>query len=125
MNFSKAFKAFLLMQTGNNFTKKVLFSSKQFYDWMISKGQAYAEVSNKHKGSFNNYLDRICHFLTPTPLRGQFLYPERGQKQNFFEPLPPPHLVHLVIEWPLITIASPSPWIFKPSYNPVLYHGGL
>ena len=39
------------------------------------------------------------HFLTP-PLRGQFLYPERGQKQTFFDP-PPPHLVHVVIEWPL------------------------
>ena len=25
---------------------------------------------------------------TPNPLRGQFLYPERGQKQNFFDPLP-------------------------------------
>ena len=33
-------------------------------------------------------------------LRGQFLYPERGQKQTFFEPLPP-YLVHVVIEWPL------------------------
>ena len=34
-------------------------------------------------------------------LRGQFLYPERGQKQTFFDPLPP-HLVHVVIEWPLM-----------------------
>ena len=25
----------------------------------------------------------------PPPLRGQFLYPERGQKQRFFDPLPP------------------------------------
>ena len=25
----------------------------------------------------------------PPPLRGQFLYPERGQKQTFFDPLPP------------------------------------
>ena len=24
------------------------------------------------------------------PLRGQFLYPERGQKQTFFDPLPNP-----------------------------------
>ena len=30
-------------------------------------------------------------------LRGQFLYPERRQKQTFFDPLPP-HLVHVVIE---------------------------
>ena len=34
-------------------------------------------------------------------MRGQFLYPERGQKQTFFDPLPP-HLVHVVIECPLI-----------------------
>ena len=31
------------------------------------------------------------------PLRGQFLYPQRGQKQTFLDPLPP-HLVHVVIE---------------------------
>ena len=30
-------------------------------------------------------------------LRGQVLYPERGQKQTFFDPLPP-HRVHVVIE---------------------------
>ena len=51
-------------------------------------------------GSFNNYVDRILPFFDPTPLRGQFLYPERGQKQTFFDPLPP-HLVHEVIECPL------------------------
>ena len=39
-------------------------------------------------------------FWTPPPLRGQFVYPERGQKQIFFDP--PPHLVHVVIECPLI-----------------------
>jgi hypothetical protein len=40
-------------------------------------------------------------FDPPPPMRGQFLYPECGQKPTFFDPLPPPHLVHLVIEWPL------------------------
>ena len=44
----------------------------------------------------------FCHFLTQS-LRGQFLYPEHGQKQTFFDPFPP-HLVHVVIEWPLIWI---------------------
>ena len=40
----------------------------------------------------------FCHFLTPPlPLRGQFLYPMRGQKQNFLTPSPP-HPVHVVIE---------------------------
>ena len=41
----------------------------------------------------------FCHFLTPS-LRGNCLYPERGQKQTFFDPLPP-HFIHVVIEWPL------------------------
>ena len=49
-------------------------------------------------GSFNNYVDRILPFFNPTPLSGQFLYHERGQKQTFFYSLPP-HLVHVVIEW--------------------------
>ena len=46
----------------------------------------------------------FCQFLTPPPLRGQFLYPEREQKQIFFDPFPP-HFVHVVIEWPL------TPWL--------------
>ena len=50
------------------------------------------------QGSFNNYVDRSLSFFdTPTPLRGQFLYPEHGQKWTFFDPLPP-HLANLVIE---------------------------
>ena len=49
--------------------------------------------------AFNNYVDRILPFFDPRPLCGQFLYPERGQKQTFFDP--PPHLVHVVIECPL------------------------
>ena len=40
------------------------------------------------------------YFLTPPPGVDSFLYPERGQKQTFFDPLPP-HLVHVVIEYPL------------------------
>ena len=43
----------------------------------------------------------LCHVFDPPPLRGQFLYPERGQKQTFLDPLPP-HLVHVVIEWPIM-----------------------
>ena len=31
---------------------------------------------------------------------GQFLYPERGQKQTFYDPVPP-HLIHVVTECPL------------------------
>ena len=41
------------------------------------------------KGAFNNYVDIIFPFFGPLPpLRGQFLYPERGQNQTFFDPLP-------------------------------------
>ena len=54
-----------------------------------------------YKGAFNNYVDRILPFFDPFPLSGQFLYPERGQKQTFFGPLTP-HLVNVVIEWPLM-----------------------
>ena len=54
------------------------------------------------RGSFNKFFA----IFDPPPLHGQFLYPERGQKQTFFDPLLPPHLVHVVIEWPLIEIAN-------------------
>ena len=37
--------------------------------------------------------------------RGQLLYPERGQKQTFFDPLPP-HLVHVFIEWSLMQVKT-------------------
>ena len=50
-----------------------------------------------NKGAVNNYVDRLP-FLTT--LRGHFLYPQRKQKQTCFDPFLP-HLVHLVIEWPL------------------------
>ena len=46
------------------------------------------------RGHSTTTLTEIFHFL-----HGQFLYPERGQKQTFFDLLPP-HLVHVVIEWP-------------------------
>ena len=41
------------------------------------------------KGSLNNYVDRILSFLTPCPPAWTVLYPERGQKLTFFDPLPP------------------------------------
>ena len=58
-------------------------------------------------------------FSAPPPSRrGQFLYPEREQKQTFFDPLPP-HLVHVVIEWPLRTI--PEKQSYFRSRNVFLY----
>jgi hypothetical protein len=52
------------------------------------------------RGHSTTMWTEFCHFLTPL-LCGQFLYPERGQKQTFLTPSSP-HLVHLFIEWPLI-----------------------
>ena len=49
----------------------------------------YCQDAITIKGAFINYVDRILPFLTPLSLPGQFLYPERGQKQTFFDPLPP------------------------------------
>ena len=60
------------------------------------------EVDNyrKHKGTT---WTEFYLFFDPTPPRGKFLFPERGQKQTFLTPPPPPppHLVHVVIDWPL------------------------
>ena len=47
----------------------------------------------------------FCHFLTPPPCVDSFLYRECGQKQTFFDPLHP-HLVHVVIECPLIELET-------------------
>ena len=44
----------------------------------------------KVRGHSTTTWTEFCHFLTPPPLMcGQFLYPERGQKQTFFDPLLP------------------------------------
>ena len=46
----------------------------------------FLSFSRWDKGAFNNYVNRILSFDDPRgPLRGQFLYPERGQKQTFFD----------------------------------------
>ena len=59
------------------------------------------EVRRCIRGHSTTTWTEFCHFLTPLPLREQFLYPERG---HFLTPSPP-HLVHLVIEWPLMHFA--------------------
>ena len=51
-------------------------------------------------------MDRILPFFDPPPLCGQFLYPEGGQKQTFLTPSP--HLVHVVIERPLLLESMPQ-----------------
>ena len=41
------------------------------------------------RGHSTTTWTEFCHFLTPLPLRRPFLYPKRGKKQTFFDPLPP------------------------------------
>ena len=60
------------------------------------------------RGHSTTKWTEFCHFLIP-PLRGQFLYPERGEKQTFFDPLPL-HLVHVVIECPLNQKPQEQKW---------------
>ena len=52
------------------------------------------------RGHSTTTWTEFCHYLNSTTLRGQFSYPEHGQKQTFFDPFPP-HLVHADIERPL------------------------
>ena len=55
---------------------------------------------NLPRGHSTTTWTEFCNFLTPLPFVRTVLYPERGQKQTFLTPSPP-HLVHVVIEWPL------------------------
>ena len=52
--------------------------------------------NQNHKGSFNNYVDRILPFFGPPPCVDCFYIISVA----LFDPLPS-HLVHVVIEWPL------------------------
>ena len=74
--------------TGLNVTKLFLQNIVFLYiNFKISTLLIKAYIS---KGSFKNYVDRVLPFFDPpSPLRGQFLYHERRQKQTFFDPLPP------------------------------------
>ena len=53
--------------------------------------------SESVRGLSTTTWTEFCHFLTPSPpLRGQFLYPERGQKQTFYDLMVS---TYIVIEW--------------------------
>ena len=67
------------------------------------------------KGSFNNYMDRILPFFDLSPCVDIFYALSVDKNRHFFYPLPP-HLVHVVIEWP--SSVSPSP--FCPNESPNL-----
>ena len=49
-------------------------------------------------GAFKNYVDRILPLFDPTAWT--VFIPYAWTKTDIFRP-PPPHLVHVVIEWPL------------------------
>ena len=50
------------------------------------------------KGVIQQLRGQNVAIFGPPPSMDSFY--ERGQKPTFFDPLPP-HLVHVVIEWPL------------------------
>ena len=55
------------------------------------------------KGSFNNYVDRILPFFDPPPPSCvDSFYTLSVDKNGHFLTPSPPHLVHVVIEWPLM-----------------------
>ena len=62
--------------------------------WVLNR------LSLSHRGHSTTMWTEFCHFLTPRSPAWTILYP--GQKQTIFDPLPP-HLVHLVIECPLVS----------------------
>ena len=66
--------------TGEKLSTFFLFQSMSM---AVQRGNAVCV-----RGHSTTTWTEFCHFLTP-PLRGQFLYPELGQKQTFFDPLPP------------------------------------
>ena len=70
----------------------------------------YLPLPHVIKGAFNNYVQawpRGQNFAifwpqpSPCPLRWQLIYPDRGQKQTFFDPQSS-HFVHAVSECSLI-----------------------
>ena len=55
------------------------------------------------KGSFNNYVDTILLFFDPPPCVDSFYTLNVDKNRDFLTPSSP-HLVHVVIEWPLMAI---------------------
>ena len=90
---SKVFRPFTLKIIPNiwAFFKKLKQICKQFTPKM------WAVPRILIRGLSTTTWTEFCHFLTPSPpLRGQFLYPERGQKQTFYDLI---LSTYIVIEW--------------------------
>ena len=56
-------------------------------------------VATFNREAFNNYVDRILPFFYPPPPCVDSFYTLSVDKNRHFL-TPPPHLVHIVIEWP-------------------------
>ena len=103
-----------------NFTRHIIFKKRVKYN-LLNSLQAKAQLDcrgvkkslyhsshacpvpigrTKRKGGIQQLRGQNFGTFLPSPLCEQFLYRERGQKQTFFDPLPP-HLVHVVIDCPL------------------------
>ena len=51
------------------------------------------------KGAFNNYVEKILALFDPPPCADSFYIVSVDKNRHFLTPSPP-HLVHVVIEWP-------------------------
>ena len=77
---------------------RVNFPTNQFrgFRWSVMGNHSWNLIivgsASQHievRGHSATTWTELCHFLPPPPLRGQFLYLKREQKQTFFDPLPP------------------------------------
>ena len=65
----------------------LLIPADTLYPGICNILQATVGILSEVGGHSTTTWTEYCHFFPPPPLRGQFLYPERGQKQAFFTPL--------------------------------------
>ena len=114
-NFERAEKC-----VANYFFQKVSWNLTILQNTYKDCWHIYASLvkhSNEVRGHSSTTWTKFCRFLTPPPLRGLFLYLKWGKKQAFFDPLSP-HLVHVVIEWPLRCIhGNQAFWSHQPKWT--------
>ena len=59
-------------------------------------------VDFPHRGPFNNYVDKILTFFDHLPISTWTSFTLNVDKMKQFLTTYPPHLVHVVFEWPLV-----------------------
>ena len=75
-------------------------------------------LSLQIRGHSTTTWTEFCHFLTPPPPCGQFLYPEHGQKQTFFHPTPTPILSTQLLNDPLLVLRKITISVIKMTIFP-------